>query len=1250
MNKRNNIQKIEGKKYKLIIVFVLLLLTMTSIGFFYFQHFVQNFVWQKQVERIMSYTEHNASLAYTVLEGEKDIEGSKDLFYSEQGSVFVVDGKGNIINTIKSEISNKPNNIFNVMKSAKDDNKNLKTVKDVKASMLVGGDNGYANVNFSGEESILCYKQVKYNEGLYVVSILSSQQVITETQDVIVKVLSLVAAVIVGLMSVGFVYYRVDKRYNSTLRDLIYKDELIGHISYAKFLIEAEEVLKANPKKKFAIYYGDVKNFKYINDTFGYDVGDKFIVYISELMKESLGEDGIFARINADNFAVLRNYENREDFIEKIYIGLDKISEFPEFKKENYKPGVYVGVFCNEVLDKHESFSEMLDRANMAQKSIKGSHEFHLAFYNEEIRERIIAEKEIERKMETALDKGEFVVFYQPKYDVKSGEIIGAEALVRWNSPERGLMLPGKFIPLFEQNGFIVNLDQYVFETVCKTVREWIDKSKKVVSISINVSRVQFYRLDFVKRYTKIKNKYDIPDGLLELEFTESIVLENIELLQKIVTNLKANGFICSIDDFGSGYSSLNILKNLPMDILKLDRLFFKNSENTERDKALIASVVAMARALKMKTVSEGIETWNQVNFLKEIGCDIIQGYVYSEPISRNRFEHLVEGKKRKVLEPLKDDKTLNKGEVVNNNSDTTAKYLATLNFLYSAVVEIDYENDSFKIIKKGNLGSYENITFDGTEGAESFTKIIEMLVHPDDRSSLKDRCLPVGVLSSFYQGEKKIITDFRMLCENLTDYMWCRATIIRVESGSDSKFKSLLFVENIDEIISEGKGSLTTDKACEEYMFEMFSMIYEVNYHSDKFSLVYYNKELAGDRPENGEFSWFREQYLKKNTHPDDLVALQNFLSLQNVKDEMKSGKNKMLTQARLYVNDEIKYLSVAITLIRIPSKIDNELKVFSFCQSIDEINKNVKKTEEITKFVNNAICEYYDIVYLIDLVKDEITVIQAHHAFSKIPRITKYSKLVYKLIKRMVYVDDCDRVKEFMDPARVLTALKLGRAGNSCEFKRRELRNGQEIYHTVRATYIRIPSTDNKILFLVRDLGEVEKAIVASGADFDPLRELYKKESTEILINRTLDSIEMGETKAFILMDVSTVESLDDNNGWTFDTKDGILEEFYERVRDVLCETEFLCRTGGYEFIILSDKIHSGEELSKRANQLCGLLKDPLVVDGREYKVTGNIGISIYGVDGTNYEKLYMNADMALSNARFENYDSFSIYNGEN
>lgn len=1223
-----------------------LLIVVMAIGFIYFQQFATDLVWKKEANRLLTYSNYNAQLLGNFDSNEINETDLGKMFYSKNESVFVIKRTGDIVYSTNSRIDNEPKSFFNLLSKAKNSSV---SVKDFKALLLVGADNGNLKINYNGADSIMCYSKINNNSNCYVITISSTKNVVKDANEIITKVRILVSLLIVGAALIGLFYYRSDKRFSKALKDLIYKDDLTGHISYARFLIKAEEILKDHKNKKVAIYYGDIKNFKYINDTYGYDVGDKLLLYITDIIKKSLGNDGIFARITADSFAVLREYDNREDFIEKIYAGLDKASEFSDLKKENYKVGVYVGVYCAEDFDNKVSMSEMLDRANMAQKSIKGSNEFHVAFYNEEIRERIIAEKEIEKKMETALANGEFVVFYQPKYEVKSGDIIGAEALVRWNSPERGLLLPGKFIPLFEQNGFIVNLDQYVFENVCKTVREWLDNGKKVVSISINVSRVQFYRLDFVKRYTKIKNKYEIPDGLLELEFTESIVLENIELLQKIVNNLKASGFVCSIDDFGSGYSSLNILKNLPMDVLKLDRLFFKNSDNTDRDKALIASVVTMARALKMKTVSEGIETWNQVNFLKEIGCDIIQGYVYSEPISRSRFEHLVEGKKRKVPEPVPEDKKPNIKNAAENNIEGTAKYVAALNYAQCTVIETDYQSDSYKILKVENIGEYEGFLTDGNNVAERLNELIERLVHPDDRNSLRERCLPIGVLSSFYQGEDKIITDFRMIVSKMVGYMWFRVTIVRVNTGVDSEFKSLAFIENIDERINPEKASLTTSKAIEDALNESCNMIYEINYSNDRFSLVHYNKELMGDRPESGEFSWLREQHLKKTIHPDDLVAFQNFISPQNVKNEFDSGKETLLTQARIFVNDEIKYSLMAITIVKSKSKDETDLKVIAFCQGIDEIVEGNEKTAELTEFVNNAVCEYYDIVYLVDLKTDETTVIQAHHAFSKLPRIIKYTKLVNKFVLNLTYQNDCERVKEFLDPNRITTALKLGKAGNACEFKRIEHVNGQEVLHAVRATYMKIPSTnDSKILFLVRDLGEIENPKSKKMDDHDSLNKLYKKETTEILIDNVLESIEPGETRAFVLVDISDVESKDNNNDWEYETRADVLQKLEEEISAMLSKSETLCRSGGYEFIIVSDKIKSGEELSDRLNELCTLLKNTIVVDGREYKVTGNVGVSIYGVDGTDYEKLYMNADMALNHARCESPDSYQIYNG--
>ena len=283
----------------------------------------------------------------------------------------------------------------------------------------------------------------------------------------------------------------------------------------------------------------------------------------------------------------------------------------------------------------------IMDRANTARKTIKGGHKNSFAFYDKEMHKKILKEKEIENSMVDALNNGEFIVYFQPKYSLSDYQIIGAEALVRWDNPQKGLIPPIEFIPVFERNGFIVNIDFYVFEEVCKKIREWMDEGQKVVPISVNLSRMHFVNSNFIEKFKLIVDKYKIPTRLIELELTETAVLDNIEGLLDTMNNLKEKGFVISMDDFGTGYSSLNLLKELPVDILKLDRAFFTEKDESNNEKIVISNVIKMAKELKMKVISEGVETISQVEFLKQIGCDMVQGYLFSKPMPVKEFEKI---------------------------------------------------------------------------------------------------------------------------------------------------------------------------------------------------------------------------------------------------------------------------------------------------------------------------------------------------------------------------------------------------------------------------------------------------------------------------------------------------------------------------------------------------------------------------------------------------------------------------------
>lgn len=1222
-----------SRKYLLHMIIVFLLIVVSIISCYLLKQYTRKVAIERQTCTVVFNTEHNAKVTQNNVDDSNYNDIEKQYTYCKEGDTYILDSNGNVLDAIYSTKSKPINNIFSELNDRNDSVSTLK--KQLKQKKI----KGTLNLNYNNEESLVCLRKIDGQNDNYIMSVLTYNEIYKNVDSVTKNIFIVIGALFLILIAVDLFAFIREKKCNIALENLIDTDDLTGNISYSKFLEKAQDLLNVSENQKIAIFYGDIKNFKFINDTYGYDVGDRLLIYISNTIKEMLEGYGYYARISGDNFAVIAKYNHKEDFIELIYAALDKFSDFPVLSKENYKLEMYVGVYCVDDFENKPKLTEMIDRANMAQKSIKGSNEYHLAFYNDEIRERIIAEKDIENKMVTALENGEFVVFYQPKYNVKTGEISGAEALVRWNSPERGLLLPGKFIALFEQNGFIVNLDQYVFETVCKNVREWLDKGKKVVPISINVSRIQFYRLDFIKRYTKIKHKYKIPDGLLELEFTESIVLENVELLQKIVNNLKENGFVCSIDDFGSGYSSLNILKNLPMDILKLDKLFFQNSDNLDRDKALIASVVTMARALKMKTVSEGIETWNQVNFLKEIGCDIIQGYVYSEPISKKRFEQLVEGKKKNIPSSVSDDHTVQLEEILKYDDDFVHKYLAALKYSSSTVIETDYKHDTYKVVNLVDIGNYEGIKTTGENINDVFKDYIDKYVHPDDRSSVKQRCLPMGVMSSFYQGEEKIISDFRVLDNNYDDYIWCRATIVRVETDKSDEFRSITFLDNIDEIINLNKCRVATIKTIEEALYEMCGVIYEINFNADKYNLIYCRKSKLGEQPESGDLTWFKNQYLTKMVHPDNLIQMQNFLNTQYIQEQFDSGKRKITTQSKFMVNKDIGYINCNITLIKINS-YDDTLRVFAMCQNIEESYKNAENSKELQLYVSHAVCDYYDLVYVANFKNDTLNVVKSNNIFQNINRNFKYKVFNKKFADKYVYYEDRAKVKKFLDETNISTSLKLGKSGESIEYRVFQVADGKQILTNIKTTYMRVACANDNVLFVSRILDSED----GNKIEQDPMKKLYNKETTNFIIERALQKLDAGDKRAFMLLDISKVESLTDVN-WDTYSKEDILEEFNERLLDILSDTELVCRTSGYEFVILTDKANNENVLNQRISDICKLLKENLALDSKEYKITGNVGVSIYGKDGINYEKLYLSADSALKKARKKGLDEFSI-----
>lgn len=460
------------------------------------------------------------------------------------------------------------------------------------------------------------------------------------------RILLIVSAVTMGIMLLTWllIFWAFSRKLvhlestNQKLADLSRRDTLTGVYQLDAFKDEAQRLLDASPQERMALVYTDFADFKYINDVFGYAYGDNILKKYGEILLSGLREGELCGRIAADNFVLLLRYRNKEEVAARQREADEQIIAYMHDSHDRQSVPTCCGICCVEDVVEKLNIDGFLDRANFARKTVKNGTNLNYVYYNESIRRRLWEEKDVESRMLQALENREFTVFYQPKVKLETGKVACSEALVRWQSQNGAVISPDRFIPVFERKYMIDRLDQYVFEEVCLFLRRRIDQGKRVLPVSVNVSRLQFYDQNFIDRYVEIRNRHRIPPELLEIEFTESIAVDNASLMTRIVERLRQAGFSCSIDDFGKGYSSLSLLKSLAIDVLKIDGFFFSESGDPNRDLAVVRGVVELVKNFHIRTVAEGVETEAQVDYLREIGCDYVQGYVFYRPLPEEAF------------------------------------------------------------------------------------------------------------------------------------------------------------------------------------------------------------------------------------------------------------------------------------------------------------------------------------------------------------------------------------------------------------------------------------------------------------------------------------------------------------------------------------------------------------------------------------------------------------------------------------
>lgn len=409
-------------------------------------------------------------------------------------------------------------------------------------------------------------------------------------------------------------------------------DTLTGLLNKEQFYIETVKLIKENRDVKYCLVCSNIKDFKFVNELFGIEKGNEILKKQAEYMKNFIGEDSLAARLHADRFAMcMPRIRFDEDLINEAITGIQEA-----FKNSSFHMHIFVGVY--DIHDVEERVSIMCDKANLASETIKNEYKSSVAYYTEHLLEKSIEERKIIGEFDRALDNEEFVMFLQPQVDV-SGKPFGSEALVRWQHPDKGLLAPGVFIDVLEKTGFVYRLDRYMWDKAVKQLAEWKKRGINDYHISVNISTKDFYLIDVYETFVGLVEKYDIDPKLLKLEITETALMSDFNKNMVIIKRLQKYGFDIEIDDFGSGYSSLNMLKDISADVLKIDMGFLRASENEVKGQDILESIIGLANKLGMRVITEGVEKKTQVDMLYDMGCKMFQGYYFSKPIPVDEFE-----------------------------------------------------------------------------------------------------------------------------------------------------------------------------------------------------------------------------------------------------------------------------------------------------------------------------------------------------------------------------------------------------------------------------------------------------------------------------------------------------------------------------------------------------------------------------------------------------------------------------------
>ena len=680
----------------------------------------------------------------------------------------------------------------------------------------------------------------------------------------------------------------------------------------------------------YALVSLDFDNFNFINDLFGYEIGDIILYKIEEHFSNGLNEGEFFSRIHADHFVFWVKVDEKNSLITRFLNLTDIKQELKDILPTHYNLVCSGGIIF--VNDNSCDSSCLSDKANFARKQAKGNYISTFLYYNKELTEELEWKKKITLTMEESLNNREFEMYLQPKVLIKTNQLVGAEALVRWNSKKYGLIYPDKFIPVFEQNGFIKHLDFFMLEEACIFIKKSIDRGVTPLPISVNFSKVHIGTKNFVEKVFRTLNIYDVPTKLIEIEFTESIFSNNLKSLVTTLSALKALGFTVSLDDFGRAYSSLNCLKDLPIDIVKIDKDFLNSSSNTDKGRIIIAKVIEMIRALKLVSVMEGIETKEQECFLNSLNCDLGQGYLYAKPMTIPEYMKFIEGNlyiekpnnitpccptiesDKSYLDIIPRDFQMDSWELYNLSQNID---MGLMKGYLDGEATVQYVND--KVL--------EYLGYTRQEFKEIFNNKITAFSHPDDVNAIKAATKKLISTNTPLQFKcrairkdgKVIFLHGRASC--VIDYAGKPIGVYAFKDVTDELENAERLRNSLEEKIVELKALVESERKShkalklseEKYRLiidQIDDVIFEWDFATDSITFSYKLERIFGQEPVKYNFK--SNPLIRNRIHPEDLYIFEQWIE----SIYKHSTTSQVELRCKSYNNDYIWFRSKATTI----------------------------------------------------------------------------------------------------------------------------------------------------------------------------------------------------------------------------------------------------------------------------------------------------------------------------------------------